>query len=484
MASEVPTVLFGQQKEGRTVGNNESKQTSLRKTLLDAIDSLILFGHILDLEPIQNLKGLLVMSGTQANQTRQAAQFVESLIRSVENLPLVPGLSLWQNFLANLTLSLGSPVITHLIEDPQETGNCVLHEILDRDITVLASMFMFDKRLVTDRACDAAFLPVNCSGVTRLESRTPVLSIRKELLSDIADPVLRNACSLELKETLRNVLRKANKLIGPGPLGMSHVLAWNPPSTTLSEPLRIDACLSYLTPVMDFDPVSFDDLIGYEQQKQVVIQNTRQLVAGAPANNILLYGDRGTGKSSMVKATALMFAREGIRLIEVKKDRFRDIPALSEAIGSLPLKFIIFVDDLSFEEYETEYKYMKALLEGGVQSQPDNVVLYATSNRRHLVAEKFSDVDDIHHRDTAEEKLSLSDRFGITLTFTAPSQQEYLRIVRALADKSGLDIDRSELERKALRWAMRGNGMSGRTARQFIRDLVGRLSQECASADC
>lgn len=450
----------------------------IRRTALDAIDSLVLFEHLLDQEPVQNLKCLLVLSEAQSKQIRQSAQFVKSLIKSLRQMPLVPELSLWQNYLANVIISAGTPEVSQVLLDSEPTDQGVLSKLLTRDLAALARLLMLPRELIGYDTLDIAFQPVGCSSLAHFESKTPIMAVRRELLSKVAQPILKGSSQTELHQALQCALSRAIGLIGPGPVGMSHVLSWNPPAGDLREPLSLEDCLAYLVPVMSFDPITFDDLIGYDQQKQAVIQNTKQLAVGAPANNILLYGDRGTGKSSVVKATSLAFARRGVRLIDVRRERFRDIPALGEAVRSLPLKFIIFVDDLSFEEHETEYKHMKALLEGGVRPQPGNVVLYATSNRRHLVAEGFSDVEDLNQRDTAEEKLSLSDRFGITLTFIAPSQKEYLNIVRTMAEGAGINLDQSSLERMAIRWAMRGNGMSGRTAKQFIRDLTGRLSQD------
>jgi len=480
MASKVPVALCGCQKEGQAVECGKDRLMD-RKSALDAIDSIVLFDDFSDQEPIQNLKSLLALSETQGGQTQLSAQFVQSLIRSLRQLPLMPDLSLWQNYFANLILSSRNVEAVQLLLDSEQVDRGVLGKLLDRDLATLALLLLLPQELVAGSRAEAAFQPVGCSGLAGFKSATPVMAIRRQLLSSLAKAILDNSGIEELCGTVRSTLSEAIRLLGPGPLGMSHVLSWCPPEGRLLESFSVEECLSYLVPVMEFDHITFDDLIGYEEQKERIIQNTRQLSAGAATNNILLYGDRGTGKSSMVKAAASAFASEGVRLIGIRREQFRDIPALCETIGSLPQKFIIFVDDLSFEEHETEYKHMKALLEGGVRIQPENVVIYATSNRRHLVTERFSDVDGLNQRDTAEEKLSLSDRFGITLTFIAPSQKEYLRIVRTLAVRAGLDIDREALERMAIRWAMRGNGMSGRTAKQFIRDLTGRLSSDGAT---
>ncbi|MFX4263700.1 ATP-binding protein [Pelotomaculum propionicicum] len=226
------------------------------------------------------------------------------------------------------------------------------------------------------------------------------------------------------------------------------------------------------------DSIHFDDLVGYQDQRQQVVENTEKFLAGFPANNLLLYGDRGTGKSSTVKALLNQYAEQGLRLVEVPKSSLGDFPKIITLLRQLPQRFIIFVDDLSFEESEVEYKELKAVLEGGLASRPANVLIYATSNRRHLVRERFSDRDmgdELHGNDTVQEKLSLADRFGVTIFFTTPDRALYLKIVREMAKHMGLELAEGELERRALLWASWHNGLSGRTARQFIDNLSGGL---------
>ncbi len=227
------------------------------------------------------------------------------------------------------------------------------------------------------------------------------------------------------------------------------------------------------------DPVGLDDLVGYEVERQPVVDNTRQFVAGGPANNVLLYGDRGTGKSSTVKALLNEYGDLGLRLIEVAKEDLGDYAAILGALRGRRERFVLFVDDLSFEEHETQYKALKAALEGGLEARAPNVILYATSNRRHVVTERFADRhrastdDEVHPEDTAQEKLSLADRFGIHAPFLVPDQERYLRIVAELAVRHGLRVPSGELRRRALVWSQWHNGLSCRTARQFIDGLRG-----------
>jgi uncharacterized protein len=227
------------------------------------------------------------------------------------------------------------------------------------------------------------------------------------------------------------------------------------------------------------DPIRLADLIGYEVERELVVRNTEHFVAGLGANNVLLYGDRGTGKSSTVKALLNEYAERGLRLIEVPKSLLADLPEILHQLRGRRERFILFVDDLSFDDNETHYKDLKAVLEGGVEVRPSNVLLYATSNRRHLVQERFGDrggpLDEIHASDTAQEKLSFSDRFGIAVTFTAPDQDRYLQIVAGLAAARGIDLPPAELRRRALEWATWQNGRSARTARQFVDFTAGEL---------
>ena len=231
--------------------------------------------------------------------------------------------------------------------------------------------------------------------------------------------------------------------------------------------------------VTDPDPIRLEQLKEYDHLRQQIVDNTAKFVRGAPANNILLYGDRGTGKSSTVKALVHQFGRQGLRLIEITKSQLSSLSNLTGLLKAFPNKFIIFIDDLSFEDNESQYKELKAVLEGSVEVKPANILIYATSNRRHLIREQFSDrqssFDEVRVSDTIQEKLSLSDRFGITLVFPSPDQKEYLSIVSHLAQDRQLSIAKERLEQLALQWALWNNGRSGRTAKQFIDHLEGEL---------
>ncbi|ADL42278.1 protein of unknown function DUF815 [Caldicellulosiruptor obsidiansis OB47] len=238
-----------------------------------------------------------------------------------------------------------------------------------------------------------------------------------------------------------------------------------------------------LVGIENLDPIRLDDLVNIERQKKIVVENTLAFLNGQRVNNILLYGSRGTGKSSTIKAILNEFSHMGLRVVEVFKDQLYTFPKLIRILKDIPLKFIIFVDDLSFEDIEENYTKLKALLEGSLEAMPQNVVIYATSNRRHLVKERFSDRsnfsdDEVHVKDTLEEKLSLADRFGIIVTYPSPTQQEYLTIVDEIAKKRGIEIT-EKLHRLALQWEMNYNGRSPRTAKQFVDWYEAQVKRVC-----
>lgn len=230
-----------------------------------------------------------------------------------------------------------------------------------------------------------------------------------------------------------------------------------------------------ITPVKHPDPQRLSDLYGYKMERQAVINNTLALLKGKPAQNVLLYGDAGTGKSSTVKAVVNEFADKGLRLIEITKEQLRDIPDIIESISSNPLKFIIFIDDLSFVAGEDCFGALKAILEGSVSARTGNTAIYATSNRRHLVKESFSDRngdDDVHRNDTLQETLSLSARFGLRVNFSRPDKKAYVTIATELARSKGITLSDDELALKAEQFAISsGNGRSARTAKQFVAGL-------------
>ena len=256
---------------------------------------------------------------------------------------------------------------------------------------------------------------------------------------------------------------------GAGVLGQAAAFRWESKS---SRDRQADGVRGRLVPVRNPDPVRLKDLFGYEDQREAVISNTERFLQGKAANNVLLYGDRGTGKSATVKAICNDYAGRGLRLVEVRKDRLSDLPAIMETLSTRGLRFIIFIDDLSFETTGDSFNNLKGLLEGGIESLPRNIVVYATSNRRHMVTERFSDrpSPDAGPRsfDTMQEQLSLSDRFGLTVVYTAPDQDEFLAIAEHLAAQRGIAATPPNFRENAIRWERWFNGRSPRTAVQYV----------------
>lgn len=254
----------------------------------------------------------------------------------------------------------------------------------------------------------------------------------------------------------------------------------------LNKAFRIAGSDSYnveFKAINNMDKVMLSDLIGYEKQKQMLVENTKAFVEGRKANNALLFGDSGTGKSTSIKAIVNEFYPDGLRMIEIYKHQFKDLSNVIAQIKNRNYKFIIYMDDLSFEEFEIEYKFLKAVIEGGVETKPDNILIYATSNRRHLIKENWKDKNDmefsggLHRSDTIEEKMSLVNRFGCMINYSKPTRDQYLNIVRELAKKEGINISDDELIAGAKQWEMYHGGISGRTAQQYINHIMGTKAE-------
>ena len=267
--------------------------------------------------------------------------------------------------------------------------------------------------------------------------------------------------------TFKNILTEFYKNFGVGKFG-------------LHKAFRVEhtEAGAQIVPINKIAHVHLDDLVGYEIAKNKLIENTEAFVEGRKANNCLLFGDAGTGKSSSIKAILNQYYDQGLRMIEIYKHQFQDLNDVIAQIKNRNYKFIIYMDDLSFEEFEIEYKYLKAVIEGGLEKKPNNVLIYATSNRRHLVRETFKDKQDrdeeLHTNDTVQEKLSLVARFGVTIYFGRPNKKEFQKIVKVLAERSDIQMSEDELFLEANKWELSHGGLSGRTAQQFIDYLLGK----------
>lgn len=284
-----------------------------------------------------------------------------------------------------------------------------------------------------------------------------------ERICELARAFCQNRTPQEMKDTLTQFYKE----YGVGKLG-------------LHKSFRIDHDEAgvHINPIRNIAHVHLDDLIGYEIPKQKLIDNTEAFVSGRKANNCLLFGDAGTGKSSCIKAIANEYYNRGLRIIEIYRHQFQDLNETIAQIKNRNYKFILYMDDLSFEDFETEYKYLKAVIEGGLERKPDNVLIYATSNRRHLIRENYSDKEeireDMHTSDTVQEKLSLVARFGVTIYFGSPTPKQFQTIVKALAERNHITLPESELLSEANKWELSHGGLSGRTAQQFIDYLSGK----------
>ena len=277
---------------------------------------------------------------------------------------------------------------------------------------------------------------------------------------------------LKLKDELSNAKSHTNFL----DILCEYYLKYGSGDLSLSDAFRVksdDDDKIVLIPIVNAQESRFDDLIGYEMQKTELIQNTQKFIDGTGFNNVLLFGESGTGKSTSIRAILNKFSDEKVKMIEIYKNQIHLLNDIIGEIKNKPYKFILYMDDLSFEDYETDYKYLKAIIEGGLETRPQNIVLYATSNRRHLIKEQWGDRIDsmdgeVHYADSVQEKLSLAARFGITIYFPSPNNAEFKNIVIALAEQNNIQMPHDKLIKEAKKWEMRHGGLSGRTAQQFV----------------
>lgn len=353
----------------------------------------------------------------------------------------------WQSHLAGRLLDAETPFA--LAAERGEVGGALLEQAR-RDLGMLRALFVLDAtaliRAVEDRLPELAGVWTPWTDPGRDEAPSP----RGELARELA--------VAEDWGALAEPLAAFHAVHGAGDFARYRAFRWQGGA---------------LRPVRDPTPARLDELVGYEGERAPLLRNTERMISGLPAQHALLYGPPGTGKSSTVKAVANEYAGRGLRLVEVAKEDLGELPRVLGALRGRAPRFVVFVDDLSFEEDEVQYKALKAVLEGSVEEPPPNVRIYATSNRRNLVRESFAerDGDDVHARDTEREKQSLAARFGLRLTFPAPNQERYLGIVAGLAGRRGLKLPDEALRERALLWDRWHAGRSGRTARQLVDEL-------------
>lgn len=366
--------------------------------------------------------------------------------------------NLWHCYLTNLLVN-NENTYSRSTEIRGQINGTVNDAVL-HDIVIFKELYDYDFTDMTDAlSLDAMKLVFDYKASTE-ESKVYNDRIRRRIC-DLAETFHNDNTPTQMKDSLTQFYRE----YGVGRFGLHKAFRV---SHGTDDEVNI-------VPILNIAHVKLDDLVGYDIAKQKLIENTEAFVSGRRANNCLLFGDAGTGKSSSIKAIANMYYDRGLRIIEIYKHQFKDLNDVIAQIKNRNYKFIIYMDDLSFEEFEVEYKYLKAVIEGGLEKKPKNVLIYATSNRRHLVNERFSDRDDaLHKSDTMQEKLSLVSRFGCTIYFGLPENKEYQEIVLELAGREGIDMDRDELLLEANKWEVAHGGRSGRCARQFIDYLLGR----------
>ncbi len=369
--------------------------------------------------------------------------------------------NLWHCYLSNLLVNNENSysMACEVVGEVEGTINkAVLH-----DIVILKELYDYDFADMTEVLEINDFDLVLEYEASKRESKVYNTRICKRIV-ELAEKFNENNSPEEMKATLTAFYKD----YGVGKFG-------------LHKAFRIEHIGDHaaIVPITNIAHVNLDDLVGYEDAKKQLVDNTEAFVAGRVANNCLLFGDAGTGKSSSIKAIANRYYEDGLRIIEVYKHQFSDLNDVISQIKNRNYKFILYMDDLSFETFEVEYKYLKAVIEGGLEKSPKNVLIYATSNRRHLVNEKFSErgenarEDEVHFGDTMQEKLSLYNRFGVAIYYGSPDKKEYDNIIIQLAKRAGIDMDEKELLILAGQWELKHGGRSGRAAQQFIDYLKG-----------
>lgn len=371
--------------------------------------------------------------------------------------------NLWHNYLAYLLAMTETP-FTLVSEKVGATEGSVT-QFAKNDFRIFKQLFDYDfSTLENDLGLNCFTIIENYQSVGKKEA------IYNKNVSEKVQELSLNFENAQTDDELYKVVTDFYAAYGVGKFGLNKAFR------VAEENEQNDL----LIPITNTSDVVLDDLIGYESQKKQLVDNTEAFVAGRKANNVLLYGDAGTGKSTSIKAILNQYYDRGLRLIEVYKHQFKDLSRIINEIKNRNYRFIIYMDDLSFEEFETDYKYLKAVIEGGLEPRPENVLIYATSNRRHLIRETWSDnddvdPDDIHRNDTVQEKLSLSDRFGVKIGYFRPKPDQFYDIVLNLAHRNPeIQLSDEELKRQAQIWEVRHGGFSGRTAQQFVDYLAGK----------
>ena len=375
--------------------------------------------------------------------------------------------NLWHNYLAFLLAMSENPFT--LVSEKVGANEGTVNEFAKGDFAIFKQLFDYDfSAIEKELGIDCFSVVLNYKAIVKSEQ------IFNKSVSEKVQQLSTDIEKAEDESEMYKIVTDFYRTYGVGKFGLNKAFR-------ISSDEK-DGLVFH--PINNMDKVVLDDLIGYEIQKKKLVENTENFVQGRKANNALLFGDSGTGKSTSIKAIVNQYYDQGLRMIEIYKHQFKDLSNVIASIKNRNYKFIIYMDDLSFEEFEIEYKFLKAVIEGGVETKPDNILIYATSNRRHLIKETWNDRNDmettngLHRSDTIEEKMSLVNRFGCQICYSKPSNKEYYDIVIGLARKSGLDMTDEELMAEANKWELSHGGISGRTAQQFINHCLGMQRSE------
>lgn len=429
------------------------------------ISKLILYSNLGEDSIICNLCGIFRDWETKGSDPDDLTRRIYAEIKRILDLSTDYGFdeNLWHNYLTYiLVTNENSFSLTAEGNGASEGGS--VNTFARNDFKVFKALFDFDfAPIEKDLDIDCFSVISNYKAIAKNEV------LYDKNISRIVRSLSRRLAAAQDENRFFDLISEQYKAYGVGMFGLNRAFRIKGTGDTLE-----------FLPITNADTIRLTDLVGYERQKAELCANTEGFCRGRKANNVLLYGDAGTGKSSSIKAVLNEYYSQGLRMIEIYKNQFADLSNVIARLKKRNYKFIIYIDDLSFEENEVEYKFLKAVIEGGVENRPDNVLIYATSNRRNLVKETWKDRGDmeydgdIHRSETMEEKLSLSSRFGVRINYPNPARQEFNNIVIALAGRAGIDMDEETLLSEANKWELRHGGISGRCATQFINNLLSK----------
>ena len=418
--------------------------------MYDLMDDLVLFSDREGTSVISKISRIYKRARSGDADIKKDAYGV---IREMLQLAAMYGFSgnLWQSMVASYIAFNENPFSLAA----EMTGSAHDIDLAKRDCRILKKIFEYDFSGLEETI-----------GIDCIDALTDYRSDTEP--SDAGALIEHLKERLAHEEDFYRVIRDFYAVHGVGTLGLNKAFT-----------VRTDQGKAQFIPVRKMADIRLSDLVGYQVQKEKLVGNTEAFLKCKPANNVLLFGDGGTGKSTSIRALANQYSPEGLRIIQVYRHQMQYLGQIITQVKSRNYRFIIYMDDLSFEEFEIEYKFLKAVIEGGLEPRPENVLIYATSNRRHLIKETWKDRDDMEHvgdmhrSDSMEEKLSLADRFGVQIYYGKPTREEFHHIVEVLAIKEKIDIDSDVLHSEANKWEVRHGGVSGRSARQFIDYIKG-----------